>query len=148
MDSNSAKGDSNLADGYLTQSDISAPPIKQLDFNAQRIKSGNRSRETHHNIGTYWPRPRVSNFMMLLTSYYNKVYSRLGFLNLGTLAIWGWVPFLLWRACPVHYRMISSTPGFYPLNARYPLPLGSGIEKQVQTLQNVPWSNGGKIAPS
>lgn len=43
--------------------------------------------------------------------------------------------------------MISSTPGFYPLNARYPLPLGPGIEKWVQTLQNVPWSNGGKQLP-
>lgn len=76
---------------------------------------------------------------MLLTSYYNKAYSRLGFLNLGTIAIWGWVTFFfIVETCPVQYRMINSIPGFYLLNASYPLPLGLDIEKQVQTLQNVP----------
>ena len=44
------------------------------------------------------------------------VHLSLGFLNLGTIAIWGWT-ILCCGGCPVYCRIYSSIPGLYPLDA-------------------------------
>ena len=41
--------------------------------------------------------------------------------------------------CPVHCGVLSSTPGFYPLNARICLPSGCDNQKCPQILPNVAW---------
>ena len=65
------------------------------------------------------------------------------FLRLGTIDIWGWVT-LCCGYCLVHWRMFSSIPGLYPVNATSTPPLG-----QLKTSPDVAKCPlGDKIAPS
>lgn len=61
-----------------------------------------------------------------------------GFLNLGTVSIWGW-SISCWGGCPVPYTVFPSIPSLYPPRASNPLPPQMGQPKMSAELPSVPW---------
>lgn len=77
---------------------LPSPNLEQSDSDAQGIRNSNRSWEASH-MGA-GPGPRVSSDSMMVLAYHllsDRLYSRLGLLNLGTIDIGGCIIFLLWR---------------------------------------------------
>lgn len=70
-----------------------------------------------------------------------------GFLDPLTL-IWGWIHLHCWRdVCASHGRLLTSIPGFYPLDAKIPLePMPSPFQQPKLSLDfaKCPWSGWGR----
>ena len=98
------------------------------------------------------PRMCISNkfqVMWMLLSFGIALWERCsgsGFPDLHVIDVWGWI-ILCGVGHPVHYRMVSSIPGLYPLaDSSTPLPQLWHIKTSPQTVK-CPWEVGAEGTP-
>lgn len=67
----------------------------------------------------------------------------------NAIDIWSWIILRSeGRGCPVHCKIFSSSPGFYPLNASSILPSGDDNRRYLHALQMAPgWGTDSNITP-